>query len=87
VLDAVALTDARGKEFVRFAIDERRSWENEGVWHEDKVLGCAYLNEREVFVQRGSAYFAARSMLGQREKEQAGVCRAAPQAGAQIVSR
>jgi hypothetical protein len=86
VLDAVALTDTRGKSFVRFAIDERRSLNEQAPWRRDSVLGCAYLNERELFVRRGEAYLPAQSMLGKEEKERADVCRAAPEGSAQIAS-
>jgi uncharacterized membrane protein len=78
ILDEVALTDARGKQFVRFAIDVRRSFNEEGVWRSDDVVGCAYPNEGQLFVQHGAAYFSARIMLGERQKARADVCRAAP---------
>jgi hypothetical protein len=76
VLDTVALTDTSGREFVRFAIDERRSFDEQAAWDEDSVIGCAYVHEREVFVQHGRAYRAANSLLGKDAKERAGVCRA-----------
>jgi hypothetical protein len=85
VLDAEALTDVRGKQFVRFAIDERRPWSGHS-WQQDSVFGCAYLDEREVFVRRGQAYLPARSMLGDDEEERADVCRAAPESAAQVSS-
>jgi hypothetical protein len=77
VLDTEGQLDARGKQFVRFAIDVRHAWDERGAWQRDSVLGCAYPSEREVFVQQGRGYRAARSLLGQREKEQANVCRLA----------
>jgi hypothetical protein len=86
VLDTVTRNDVHGRPFVRFAVDERRGWDEKGAWRSDRVLGCAYLNEREVFVQRGDAYLPARSMLGKDAAERSDVCRAAPQAGAQLAS-
>lgn len=86
VLDAVALTDVRGKAFVRFAIDERRSWNEQAPWRKDSVVGCAYLGERELFVRRGQAYLPAGSMLGEDGKEQPDACRAATAGTAQIAS-
>lgn len=80
VLDQEALTDARGKKFVRFAVDVRRGFgeEQEAGWRNDDVVGCAYPNEREVYVQDGDAYFAARSLLSAGGKARPDVCRAAP---------
>jgi hypothetical protein len=83
VLDAAALTDARGKAFVRFAIDERR-FADQGAWTKDSVLGCAYLNEQEVFVRRGRGYLPARSMLGKEAEERPGACQAVPASGAAV---
>jgi hypothetical protein len=86
VLDALASTDMRGKEFVRFAIDERRSFDEHGPWRKESVVGCAYLSEQQVFVQRGEAFLPARSMLGKDDKARPGVCRPAPAGAGQIVS-
>jgi hypothetical protein len=77
LLDAAAVADVHGKPFVRFAIDERRFGREEGAWRKDSVLGCAYPNEREVFVRRGDKYLPARSLLGKDAKERPGACRAA----------
>lgn len=86
VLDSVALTDSRGQEFVRFAIDVRRGWNDKGQWQHDSVVGCAYLKAAEVYVQHGAAYLHARSMLGKDRKEHAAVCRAAAAGPVQIVT-
>jgi hypothetical protein len=77
VLDQQAQTDARGKEFLRFAIDERAAWRGEREWLEDSVLGCVYLEEAQVYVQAGDSYVHARSKLGKRAKAEDGVCRSA----------
>ena len=84
VIDPTALTDSRGKDFVRFAIDERRAFGERGTWHEDSVVGCAYVNEQQVFVRRGAAYLPARSLLGKDDKEQPGVCLPAPAGAGQL---
>jgi hypothetical protein len=86
VLDTEVQPDARGKKFVRFAIDVRHAWDEPDTWEKDSVLGCAYPSEQEVFVQHGSAYRAARSLLGQHEQEQASVCRVAPQGAGQVAN-
>jgi hypothetical protein len=87
VLDRVALTDARGRQFVRFAIDERRLRGKQSPWAQASVVGCAYPGEREVFVRRGKGYLPARSLLGADEQERADVCRAAPGAAGQLAAR
>ncbi len=86
VLDTVAVTDVRGKQFVRFAIDTRRSFDEHGSWQQDSVVGCAYLNERQVFVRHGDAYRPARSLLGEDQKERPGVCRATADGVGQVAS-
>ena len=86
VLDSVALTDAHGRQFVRFAVDERRGWDERSAWRSDRMLGCAYPNEREVFVQREDVYLPARGMLGKEVEERSDVCRAAAQAPKQLAS-
>jgi hypothetical protein len=77
MLDPVALTDARGRAFVRFAIDLRRSFDEAAPWQSDAVLGCAYPGEGEVFVQRDGAFFPASIVLGKEAGERPGVCRPA----------
>jgi hypothetical protein len=84
VLDTVAQADARGKTFVRFAIDVHRRGAEDGAWSHDAVVGCAYLDERKVFVQSDDAYLPARSLLGEEVTAQPDVCRAAASADAQL---
>lgn len=86
VLDTVPLTDSRGDEFVRFAIDVRRGWNEKGQWQNDSVVGCAYPKAGDVFVQHGEAYLHARSMLGKDRNEHAVVCRAAKSGVVQVVT-
>jgi hypothetical protein len=71
-------TDPRGKEFVRFAVDVRRPWTEEGTWELDSLVGCAYADTREVYVRSGDAYVPAKHLLGQGGKAPRGVCSAAP---------
>jgi len=77
VLDTVGHADIRGKTFVRFAVDVRYGRSKGDSWKEAAILGCAYLGESQVFVQRGDHYLPAASMLGNRSKPQPDVCRAA----------
>ena len=87
VLDSVALTDARGRQFVRFAVDERRGWDERNAWRSDRMLGCAYPNEHEVFVKRDDAFLPARAMLGKDVEERSDVCRAAAPAATTLASK
>jgi hypothetical protein len=87
VLDTEPTTDARGKAFVRFAIDERHSWHEEGKWTADRMLGCAYASEGEVFVQQGEAYTPARSMLGKSGGKRSDVCQANAAVVVQVAKR
>lgn len=84
VLDPVAQTDARGKKFVRFAIDERHRWNEDASWRKDAMVGCAYPEDRRVFVKQGDGYVPAKSMLGGDAKPQRGACEAAPADGAKL---
>ena len=76
VLDAVAITDSRGQQFVRFAVDARRGWDD-APWESDALVGCAYLDRGEVFVRVEDAYYPAKVVLGSEEGERPGVCRPA----------
>jgi hypothetical protein len=86
VLDAVAQTDARGKAFVRFAIDVQRRGLDDVEWHEAAMLGCAYPNEQKVFIQRDDGYVPARGVLGEEVEPKPNVCRAAPADGATVAA-
>lgn len=87
VLDTEPSTDARGKEFVRFAVDERHSWHEEGKWTADRMVGCAYPSEGEVFVRQGETYTPARSMLGKSGGKRSDVCQAKTAVGVQVAKR
>lgn len=73
VLDGSA-TDARGREFLRFAIDLRRPWSEHGGWQRDGLVGCVYLGSREVFVKVEDRYVPAKELLGRQGKAAPGVC-------------
>lgn len=78
VLDTAPKTDKNGKRFVRFAIDERRFRRKSANWAKGRVVGCAYLEGKDVFVQRGEGFVPARRLLGKKGKAPAGVCQTAP---------
>ena len=85
VLDEVAQTDVHGRRFVRFAIDVRyRSAET--CWKKDALVGCAYLDQKEVFLQRGADYVPATTALGKDGEPRADVCRGASGDTAQLAS-
>jgi hypothetical protein len=77
MLDTVAVTDARGQAFVRFAVDVRRFGLDEDAWQSDTIVGCAYPQQRKVFVEREGAYYPASSLLDGEGREQPGACRPA----------
>jgi hypothetical protein len=70
--------DKSGRQFMAFAIDVR--YGNE--WHENDVVGCAYLGSRDLFVKLGEEYRPAPVLLGQAGDAVPGVCVAARAAGA-----
>lgn len=78
VLDTIAQADARGQQFVRFAIDVRHRWAEDGEWELEAFLGCAYVDQKEVFLKQGDDYVPASSGLKGDGEPQADVCRAAP---------
>jgi hypothetical protein len=81
ILDEAPNTDARGKQFLRFAIDERLAWVEDDGWTEGTLQGCAYPEEGKVYVRQGEAYVPSRGALGKPAKADPHACRAAPQAG------
>jgi hypothetical protein len=87
VLDTTAQTDVHGKHFVRFAVDERLRWDDDSEWEMDAILGCAYLDQKEVFVKRGEDYVPASNTLGKDGKARSDVCRAAPGNAGELAQR
>ncbi len=72
VLDAAALTDLHGRHFVRFAVDVRHP-AGEG-WQRGVLVGCAYVDQNEVFLQREGGYVPASSALGEDAEPRSDVC-------------
>ena len=72
-------------EFVRFAIDVRYRSAETG-WKKDALVGCAYLDHKEVFLQRGADYVPATTALGKDGEPRADVCRGASGDTAQLAS-
>ena len=60
VLEGGPEKDPGGKTFLRFAVDEKRSTE----WARNVIVGCAYLDEGAVFIQRGEKVQSAAQYLG-----------------------
>jgi hypothetical protein len=79
VLDTLAQADARGKSFVRFAVDVRHPFDETGTWEQNAMVGCAYPDEAQVFVKRGEGFVTAKGALNGQGKAAASVCVAAPQ--------
>jgi hypothetical protein len=82
VLSRESELDARGAEFVRFAIDQRSPFDDVDEWQEGRMVGCVYLSARKVFVQRGSGYVLISNRTGTDGKVQPGACTSAAQASA-----
>lgn len=80
VLDTVAHADVHGKQFVRFAVDVRHRWAEDGEWALEAFLGCVYVDQKEVFLQQGEDYLPASSVLDGDGEPQPDVCRATPEA-------
>ena len=84
VPDGERSTDARGAEFVAFAVDERsgrlafRGADDSVGWREDVIVGCVYPAQGEIFIKRGDKFFAAGLLLGQKTAADDTVCRPAP---------
>jgi hypothetical protein len=88
VLDTVAVMDVHGKQFVRFAVDARYTWDADEEWEESVYMGCVYVDQKHVFVASGAdEYIPAGTMVGSGEAEApADSCVAAPQAEQQIAN-
>jgi hypothetical protein len=65
-------TDARGAEFVAFAIDEhsgelaRKVADASHLWRKDVIVGCVYPARDEIFIKRGDKFFGAGLLLGRK---------------------
>lgn len=72
VLETTPLTDDKGRAFLSFAVDVRFG----GEWHDNDIVGCAYLGSGELFVKKGEAHRPAAFLLGKDGPPVPGVCQA-----------
>jgi hypothetical protein len=79
VLDTVAMRDVNGKHFVRFAVDIKHRYSENGEWTEGAFLGCVYVDEKKVYVEQGSDFVPASDVLDGDGEPQDDVCIAAPE--------
>ncbi len=70
VTQATTTADKHGGGYLPFAIDVR--WGDE--WHQNDIVGCAYLKTGALFVKRGDEYRPASVLLGKSAEAVAGVC-------------
>jgi len=83
ILGDAARTDAQGRSFLPFALDESRGYGVNGGqeiaeagWLKDVITGCVYPETGAVMVQRGKAYYASSVLLGlQTPQASDDVCR------------
>jgi len=78
VLDTVATSDVNGKQFVRFAIDIKHRFSEDGEWSEGAFVGCVYVDDKKVFVEQGADYVPASSVLNGDGEAVPDVCSEAP---------
>ena len=78
----VSKTDAKGRPFLSFAIDESRAYGirdqevAESDWLKDAITGCVYPETAAVMVKRGEVYYPSSILLGIRTPiASADVCR------------
>lgn len=87
VLDRAPVVDASGNAFVRFAVDEKYGWaaeDEDSKWSQNQITGCAYVEAKEVFIDRGGKIHPAAARLGKKTKPAAkGVCEPSTQLAAQ----
>jgi hypothetical protein len=84
ILDKQPRKDVVGAEFVRFAVDARHDFyagasDDEATWGLATITGCVYLDDAEVFIERGGEYRPAAFLLGKNRKAAPkGVCEPEP---------
>lgn len=71
VTQAAATLDASGRAYMAFAVDVRRGPE----WHENDVVGCAYIQTGALFVKYGADYRPAEILLGKDVEVAPNVCK------------
>jgi hypothetical protein len=77
VTETAATFDKEGRGYMLFAVDVRFGG---GEWHENDIVGCAYMKTGSLFVKRGDTYRPASFLLGKNADPVAGVCEPAPPA-------
>jgi hypothetical protein len=79
ILDGAGIKDSAGRAYVRFAVDE--SWsQDDNDWSLEATVGCVYADDNAVFVDTGDAYRRAADASGRRVFDEDGipvVCRPA----------
>ncbi len=73
VLDSAPVADPQGREFVRFAVDEKRFT----AWERGTLVGCAYVADGAVFVRHGTKVQSAAQYVGQAGPKVTTECTAA----------
>jgi hypothetical protein len=86
VLDTVAMRDANGKQFVRFAVDIKHRYSEDGEWAEGAFLGCVYVDDKKVFVEQGADFVPASDVLSGDGEPQDDVCIAAVEDAVQVAA-
>jgi hypothetical protein len=76
VTQTVPVVDGNGRSYLTFAIDVRRG----PTWHDNEVVGCAYLQTGALFVKSGDAYRPAAILLGKALDAVPNVCTPATRA-------
>ena len=69
ILEKAPQSDAKGRSFIPFAIDESHYLGSnaeipEESWLKNAITGCVYLGSGDVMVQRGEVYYASSVLLG-----------------------
>ncbi|MCC7345626.1 MAG: hypothetical protein IT573_11860 [Deltaproteobacteria bacterium] len=83
ILDQARHTDAQGRTFLPFEVDETRSFLREEerdvpeeAWHQAAIVGCVYPDSGKVLVKLGETYYPASVLWGsQSEQAPAEACR------------
>jgi hypothetical protein len=74
VTESKGTLDKSGRPFVPFAVDVRFGSD----WHENDIVGCAYMGSGDLFVKKGESYRPAAFLLGKNVESAPGACEAAP---------
>ncbi|MFM2419426.1 MAG: hypothetical protein RL385_4149 [Pseudomonadota bacterium] len=77
VVERAGQVDAQGRTFLSFAIDVRKPSTDGSRLEKNAIVGCVYVDQREVYVRAGARYQRAKDMLAKSEVMRRDVCRAA----------